>query len=82
MPIELLTRERRLDEGLLLQRPRLFPLWWRVVVRRHDDGGGGGQGRGGRGVGMHFVDARELQEGLQRQGRGQFVRMVMLLERM
>lgn len=67
-PIELLTRERRIDKGLLLQRTRLFPLWRRAVVRRHDDGGGGGRGRGGRGVRVHFVDTRELQKRLQRCG--------------
>lgn len=69
VPIELLTRERRVDKRLLLQRTGLFPLWWRAVVRRHDDGGGR-RGRGGQGVGMHSVDVRELQKGLQRLGRG------------
>ena len=43
MPIGLLTRERRPDKGLLLQRTGLLPLWWRAVVRRHNDGGGGGE---------------------------------------
>lgn len=81
LPIELLTRERRLDKGLLLQRTRLFPLWWRAVVRRHDDGGCW-RGRGGQGVGVHWVKARELLGRMQRQGRGQFVRvMLALLER-
>ena len=71
MPIGLLTQERRPDKGLLLQRTRLLPLWWRAVVRRHNDGGGGGGGRrGGRGVAMHLVDARGLPNVLQWQTRG------------
>lgn len=66
MPIGLLTRERRPDKGLLLQRTGLVPLWWRAVVRRHDDGGGCcGRLRGGRDVAMHLVDARGLQDVLQ-----------------
>ena len=72
MPIGLLTRERRPDKGLLLQRTGLLPLWWRAVVRRHNDGGGGGGcgRRGGRGVAKHLVDARGLQDVLQRLTRG------------
>jgi hypothetical protein len=66
VPIGLLTRERRPDKRLLLQRTGLLPLWWRAVVRRHNDGGGGGCGRsGGRGVAIHLVDARGLQDVLQ-----------------
>jgi hypothetical protein len=66
MPIGLLTRERRPDKGLLLQRTGLLPLWWRAVVRRHDDGGGCGcERRGSRGVAMHLIDTRGLQDVLQ-----------------
>lgn len=72
MPIGLLTRERRPDKGLLLQRTGLLPLWWRAVVRRHNDGGGGGGcgRRGGRGVAKHLVDAHGLQDVLQWLTRG------------
>lgn len=80
MPIELLTRERRLDKEILLQRTGLFPLRWRTVVRRHDDSGGG-RGRGGHGVGVHLVDARKLQKGLHRLGRGSVVRLELRLQR-
>lgn len=69
MPIGLLTRERRPDKGLLLQRTGLLPLRWRAVVRRHNDGGGCGR-RGSRGVAKHLVDARGLQDVLQRLTRG------------
>lgn len=47
-------------------------------MRRHDDGGWGRR-RGDRGVGVDSVEARELQKGMQRQGRGQFLRAVVLL---